>query len=526
MNSQFAEQCHFRPPLPSILGCQNYREQRELLVRIDQLMEQAGTDQRFVQLCLEQYQLWLSAPEQFADSGWRPPFAPCTASGEIKSSWLNHTRCALRVNIMRYLTGDSLRQMSIHLADSALARWFCYVNEFGPVKPQSKSTVDRYEDWIDAEAIRALCIELIQQAAGLSKASKDTQPNANPLGLEQAIDLEQIWKDGTCIKANIHHPVDWVLLRDISRTLLKATILIRKRGLKNRMPQPPEDFLRDMNKLVIAMTQGRRKKGAKRERKRILRLMIKLEKRIARHARLHRDILEARWCETELSHARAQQIIRRIDGVLEQLPKAITQARERIIGQRKLSPGDKTLSIYESDINIIVRGKADAEVEFGNVLRLSEQSDGVIVDWQLYRDGLSDSEPVAFAQGVDRLIEASAGKIKSLWTDRGMDSAANVEKLTQCAISNGICPKSPELLREKMADPDYAAGQKRRASTEGRIGIFKNNILGKRLLNKGFANRRRAVGWGVLAHNLWVLARLPEFEEKEAAESRQTARAA
>ena len=523
MNSQIAEQCHFRPPLPDILGCQNYREQRELLIRIDELMEQAGSDRRFVQLSLEQYDLWLSDPDQFADSGWKPPFQPYTHSGGIKSGWLDHTRCALRVNIIRYLTGDSLRQMSINLADSALIRWFCYVNEFGPVNPQSKSTVDRYEDWIDADAIRILSTELTQQAAGITK---DIQPNSNPLGLEQAIDLEQIWKDGTCLKANIHHPVDWVLLRDITRTLMKATILIRNRDLKNRMPQSPTDFLRDMNNLVIAMTQGRRKKGAKKERKRILRLMIKLQKRIARHARLHRDILEARWSESDLSQARAQQIIARIDDVLEQLPAAIHQARERIIGERKLAAKDKTLSIYESDINIIVRGKADAEVEFGNVLRLSEQSNGIIVDWQLYREGLSDSEPVASAQGVDRLIEASAGKIKSLWTDRGMDSAANVEKLNQCGITNGICPKSPELLREKMADTEYAAGQKRRASTEGRIGIFKNNIMGKIPRHKGFPSRRRAVGWGVLAHNLWVIARLPEFDEKAAPERQEMARAA
>jgi hypothetical protein len=277
---------------------------------------------------------------------------------------------------------------------------------------------------------------------------------------------------------------------------------------------------------VIAMTQGRRKKGAEKGRKRILRLMIKLQKRTARHARLHRDILKARWRETGLSRAQARQIIRRIDGVLEQLPAAIHQARERIIGGRNLAPKDKTLSIYESDINIIVRGKADAEVEFGNVLRPSEQSGGVIVDWELYRDGLPDSEPVAFAQGVDRLIGASAGKIKGLWADRGMDSAANVEKLTSECITNGICPKPPELLGEKMADSDYAAGQKRRASTEGRIGIFKNNIMGKRPRNKGFPSRRRAVGWGVLAHNLWVIARLPEFDRKAAAESGGSARAA
>ena len=367
MSPQIADQSHFRPPLPQILGCQNYREQRDLLVRVDELMEQAGTDQRFAQLSLEQYELWLADPGRFSESGWEPPFSPYASSGAVKQTWLNHTRCALRVNIVRFLTGQSLRRMSISLADSALIRWFCFVNEFGPVNPPSKSTVDRYEDWIDADAIRTLSTELIQQAAGLGN---DIEPGANPhpLGLQDAIDLEQIWTDGTCLKANIHHPVDWVLLRDITRTLLKATILIRKRGLKNRMPQLPEQFLREMNKLVISMTQGRRKKGAKKERKRILRDMIKLQKRIGSHARLHRDILQERWGETDLSQAQAQQIIVRIDGVLEQLPAAIHQARERIIGERQLPPKDKTLSIYEADINIIVRGKADAEVEFGNCL--------------------------------------------------------------------------------------------------------------------------------------------------------------
>jgi hypothetical protein len=33
---------------------------------------------------------------------------------------------------------------------------------------------------------------------------------------------------------------------------------------------------------------------------------------------------------------------------------------------------------------VIVRGKADAEVEFGNLLVLGEQSDGLIIDWELF----------------------------------------------------------------------------------------------------------------------------------------------
>ena len=82
---------------------------------------------------------------------------------------------------------------------------------------------------------------IIQQAAGF-----DAEDRENPFDLKDAISLADAWLDGTCLKAYIHFPVDWVLFRDICRTLMKATILIRKRGLKNRMPMEPEMFLREI----------------------------------------------------------------------------------------------------------------------------------------------------------------------------------------------------------------------------------------------------------------------------------------
>jgi hypothetical protein len=48
--------------------------------------------------------------------------------------------------------------------------------------------------------------------------------------------------------------IDWVLLRDAARTLVKATVLVRKHGLKHRMPQEPLDFLSDMNILCMKMS--------------------------------------------------------------------------------------------------------------------------------------------------------------------------------------------------------------------------------------------------------------------------------
>mgnify|MGYP001600635463 CR=1 FL=1 len=97
------------------------------------------------------------------------------------------------------------------------------------------------------------------------------------LHLKEAVDLEAYFLDTPCLKANIHFPVDWVLWRDGVRTLLKATILIRKQGLKGRM-EPPEAFLRRINRRSMEKTPQRRQRESKRGRQRVLRPMKKVVK--------------------------------------------------------------------------------------------------------------------------------------------------------------------------------------------------------------------------------------------------------
>ena len=65
-----------------------------------------------------------------------------------------------------------------------------------------------------------------------------------------------------------------------------------------------------------------------------------------------------------------------------------------------------------------------------------------------------------------------------------------------------------------MKDGKFVELQKRRSQTEARIGIFKNGFLGSPLLSKGHANQEREAAWNVLAHNLWVIARLPRAKAK------------
>lgn len=472
-----------------------FLEKRALYEAIDDMLRRSGADDRFVSLAVAEAQ------------------ASAEGSGStiLNPKFLEHSFRALRCNIVRFIEKDMpLRELSNTLADSKLFQWFCHIEKFGSVRVPSKSTLGRYQNWISKESLDTIITQLLQCAGN----TKDEAEFSHRLGLAEPIDLAETWIDSTCLKADIHFPTDWVLLIDATRTLMLATILVRKAGLRNRMLQSPENFLREMNKLGIAMSQQRRQKDARKQRKRVLRKMKKLVKRIEQHARKHRELLEAHWQEkTDLSEGQVRQIIARIDGILEQLPQAQHQAHERIIGGRQVNSSDKILSLYEKEINVIVRGKLGKEVEFGNSLLLAEQRDGLLVDWQLSERASSDAGE--FVPSVDRIINRTGTLLKRACTDRGFQSKANDLALEQRGIESRACPRKIADLREKMKDREFAQSQRRRSQTEARVSIFSRCFLGIPLQAKGYANREQAVHWAVLAHNLWVLARLRLKQESE-----------
>ena len=120
---------------------------------------------------------------------------------------------------------------------------------------------------------------------------------------------------------------------------------------------------------------------------------------------------------------------------------------------------------------------------------------------------------------VQRLREALQLDVKPAWGDRGLFSQANEKALAQRGIASGLCPRDPQELQQRLAaDADLRAGLRRRGSgTEARMAIFKNCFTGSPCRTKGLAARKVAVAWAVLAHNLWVLARLKLAQEKQAA---------
>ena len=337
------------------------------------------------------------------------------------------------------------------------------------------------------------------------------------MGLAEPLDLETAFLDSTCLGTNIHYPVDWVLLRDATRTLMGSVRLIRNRGLKHRMEEP-ETFISRINGLCIKMThvwRGKDQSQSRRLRKQTLRQMDRLVGTVRNHARRYRELLDEHWERTDWTRPQAEQVLRRMDQVLEQLPKARQQARQRILQGELVPNEDKILSLYEADVHVIVRNKAGVEVEFGNTLFLAENPQGAIIDWEFFRES-APADVALLPRSVARLQQAYAPGPRGLGADRGFDSARNRSVLEEEKIYNAVCPRSPQQLRKRNRSWKFKRLQRRRAQTEGRIGILKNVFLRGGIRSKGFAHRELTVTWTVLVHNLWVLARLPPAQAPEA----------
>src|SRR5262245_3535620 len=178
-----------QPPLPTIHGSVDYRCLRDQLLRIDQLLIHSGIEGEFIAATFDQ---WTSECK----------FKNVSAKAQRKIQV--HARRALRCNILRTLVMEDFRGFAVRLADSPLFQHFCGIGEIDRIRVPSKSTLQRYSQWTDQTMVANLVHQLTKQA----------HLHPKKLRLRAALDLEACFLDTTCIKANIHYPVDWVLLRD------------------------------------------------------------------------------------------------------------------------------------------------------------------------------------------------------------------------------------------------------------------------------------------------------------------------
>jgi hypothetical protein len=481
----------FQPKLsrliPKVVNNKDYFEYQTLIERIDEILNVTGFDLEFA---------W-----KYIDTLGNQGRKELTQR-QIER-YTKYSITALRCMIIKNISQKGFRELSVSIGESSLLQWFCQIENINnTIKVPSKSALQRFTTVISEGELNNLIRDLFEK----------TSSEDNPLDLVDPFNSEDIYFDATCLKSNIHFPVDWLLLHDGMITIIKSILVIRKHGLKHRI-KSPEKFITQVNGLCIEMTHTRRKKNSQTLRKNVLRRMKRVSKVIRAHGDRYRNMLKNEWKEkTDLSEGQVRVIVERIDNVLEKLPKAIEQAHSRIITGLKIDSKNKILSLYDDSVRVVKRGKAGAEVEFGNTLFLAEQSNGFIVDWKLYNASAPSDSNLAY-ESLERIAERELD-VNSVTGDRGCDSKKCRKFIKQRKMYNALCPRNPQEFIERLQDEKFRKHQKRRSQTEARIGIFKNDFLGSPIKNKKFEYKEMSVAWAVLTHNLWILARMDYDQEK------------
>jgi transposase, IS5 family len=392
----------------------------------------------------------------------------------------------LRMLVVKHLYGWSFPQTAQCVSDSLVLRQFCRVY-VAPVPDQS--TLHRWATLLQPATLHRLLDHLVHLACQL-----------------QVTQGRKLRLDGTVVATNIHHPTDSTLLYDgvrvLSRTLGKAKRLLRKRTtLAQDLGTDWTQQAREQMKRIMEVARQRGEAAAERL-KTTYRALIDVTTTVVTQARHVQEVVTAQ------TTAASQRIAGTLARFLPRVEQVITQTTRRIVQGEQVPASEKTVSLFEPDTAIIRKGKPGKPTEFGRVLWLDEVEGGIISRYAVL-DGNPD-EKAQLPLSLTHHRQQFGHPPDLLTGDRGLHSAANERQATSAGVTEVVLPKPGKKSAKRLAHERqdwFRAGRNWRAGIEGRISGLKRRHKLDRCRYHGTAGMERWVGWGVIAHNLRVIAR-------------------
>jgi IS5 family transposase len=185
----------------------------------------------------------------------------------------------------------------------------------------------------------------------------------------------------------------------------------------------------------------------------------------------------------------------------------IRQTERRVLEGAQVPADEKVLSLFEPHTAVIRKGKPGRPVEFGRVIWLDEVEGGIISRYAVLAGNPPDRDQVRPSVEYHRRIFKQPPQL--LAGDRGVHSSSNEEYAQAAGIKQVVLPKPGAKSAKRVAYEQQAwfrRGHDWRAGIEGRISGLKRRHRLERCQYHGEAGMERWVGWGIIAHDLRMIA--------------------
>jgi transposase, IS5 family len=393
----------------------------------------------------------------------------------------------LRLMFLKYRYRLGYEPLVAEVADSLTWRRFCRI-PLGERVPHP-TTLMKITTRCGAEAVEQLNDVLLEQAAQA-----------------RLVRMHKVRVDTTVIEADVAYPTDSGLLAKAITRLGATVTKVKAAGGARRTPTRDRSRAAGRRARSIAANLSRRTGEAKDEVKRITGDLAELAGTAAAEAK--RVISNAK--RTLRGHraatGRLHRAVEDLETLVTRTTKIIEQTRTRLAGDTP--PGaTRLVSLHDPDARPIVKGRLGKPVEFGYKAQITDNVDGLVLDYDVH---IGNPPDAGLLVGAIERAARRIGKVpRAVTADRGYGETGIDDQLTELGVATVAIPRKAKpsaARREIERQPSFRRLVKWRTGAEGRISALKRGYGMDRTRIDGIAGARTWTGHGVLTHNLVHLA--------------------
>ena len=369
----------------------------------------------------------------------------------------------LRMLAVKQLYNLSYEETEKRVKDSLSLRWFCRVY-FKRVCDHS--TLIKWANVIRAETLKAFN-ERVTVIATEVKVTKG----------------RKLRTDGTVVETNVHYPTDSSLLKDGVKLLSRVFKKVRQNftEIAQEVPQLFRDRFRSARKFArrIEQSASSKAKAAKEKLKACYSKLVEVGEASVEQGQEMLSIIK------EQSQQKAQELGQELQTLLGQMNQVLHQTTQRVFKGVYLPAQEKLVSFFEPHTDIIKRGKAHKETEFGHKVWLDEVDGGIVSNWRVLKGNPSDD--AQWKPSIDKHIELFARPPNQASADRGVSSKDNEDWAKEKGVNRVILAQRGNKSPERKAYEKqgwFKRGRHFHAGIEGRISVLKRKHGLDRCLNK------------------------------------------
>jgi len=383
-------------------------------------------------------------------------------------------RLMVGIHILKHRYNCSDERAVEMLHENAYWQCFCGFNSFQRGQIMEATSLVKFRNRIGTEGMKEI------EAALLKTWSE--------MGLVKA---RRVAVDTTAQPKNIAYPTDADLLYRIREKIVKQVQRVRE---EVTLRKPFRTFNRSGKKLLLGIKKFHRKnpEGRKEE--------IKKLKEMTRHV-----VEKTGRVVSSLYRRGLKESGRKLNRLVSLGKKIVNQTEEVLSGHL---PRKRIYSLHEPDVAVIRKGKSHPDTEFGALIALAKNDDGLILSHVEYQHNVADVKTLG---RVITGIKTNVGqRPREVAADRGFDQS--LKKQENCRRRWGIkriaIPKKGKTPHPDSKESWFRKALKQRVKIEPVIGHLKSDHRMNRCRYKGAAGDTVNVVWATLAWNMKKIVQL------------------